>query len=260
MSSWIQSPLVVKLGGAALKASLENSDLLKSLSHYQGPMIVVHGGGPTITFMAKALGIESEFIDGQRITTPEMMNIAEMVLSGNVSSKIVRSFLKSGRASLGISGTDNRLLECVVENPKLQCVGRVERINISFLKSLLAQGLSPVISPVGIFSDFTPCNVNADLAATRIASELKSHKFLFITDTDGIYDAQKKTIPFLSSSELQSMCHSGAIAGGMKVKARAILEYLQLYPEGSAQVINGLDSLAFERFLKDGASGTVIKN
>lgn len=251
---------VVKLGGAALKAGLENPALLENLARCPQQLIVVHGGGPAITHIAKALGIESEFIDGQRVTTPAMVDVVEMVLSGNVNSKIVRAFTKAGRRALGVSGTDDKLLECVPENPKLLQVGRVERVNTALLTQLLAQGYSPVISPVGLFGDFSACNVNADLAATRIASDLKAERFLFITDTNGIFDTRGATLPTVSVSALRAMCGSGVVSGGMKVKARAILEYLERHPTGSAQIINGLDPAAFAAFLSGEPSGTLIHN
>lgn len=253
------APLVVKLGGAALRYSLEKSDLLEKLATYRGPMVVVHGGGPAISLVANALGVKSEFIDGQRITSPEMMAVVEMVLSGEVNSRIVRSLLKNGKNAIGLSGVDAKLLQCVPENANLGQVGKVRSVNTSLLYKLLDQGLCPIVSPVGLFLDYSSCNVNADLAATRIASDMKASKFLFITDTNGIYDNQKNTIAQMSVPELKKMCQSDAVNGGMRVKARAILEYLELFPEGTAQVIDGVNPTSLERFLKDGTGGTTVK-
>lgn len=247
--------LLIKLGGAALQdASLVRSlceDL--SLIHSVGiNLILVHGGGPSINKELEARGIKWEFVNGLRITTPEMMDVIEMVLCGQVNHRIVRALNQSGVRAIGLSGADASLLQCKQADPLLQQVGLIEKVDISSIQALMAHQnnymstssfssannsslasplssspLIPVIAPVGIGKKGEAYNINADWAASRIAEAMKIKKVFFLTDQDGILDAQMKLISELDAGQLESLIEQGVIKGGMLAKAQTIIYALR---------------------------------
>ncbi len=255
--------IVLKLGGAALKESLASDSLYRTLAkvraaHAGLPLVIVHGGGPEINATAAKLGLVSSFHEGQRVTTPEFMEIVELVLSGKINPAIVRGCLRAGLPAFGLSGVDGGLFECGPEDERLGQVGHVRRVRVERLESFFATGLVPVVSPVGLFPDFRPCNVNADLAAARLAVDLKATRLLFLTDKDGILDAGGSVMKALQHSELADLYRSPTVSGGMKVKVRAILEVLEANPSCRVEVMNGLSADALEAGLVGAGSGTVI--
>lgn len=250
--------LLIKLGGAALQdASLVQSlceDL--SLIHSVGiNLILVHGGGPSINKELEARGIKWEFINGLRITTPEMMDVIEMVLCGQVNHRIVRALNQSGVRAIGLSGADASLLQCKQADPQLQQVGLIEKVDTSSIQALMnhqnisattttsslissthhpassslssPSPLIPVIAPVGVGKKGEAYNINADWAASRIAEAMKIKKMFFLTDQDGILDAQMKLISELDAGQLESLIEQGVIKGGMLAKAQTIIYALR---------------------------------
>ena len=256
--------IVIKLGGAALKSSLSDPALFKALASSEKPFVVVHGGGPEINKLSELMGIEAHFVEGQRVTTPQSVEIVEMVLAGKINPALVRGLAVHGRRALGMSGVSCGLLECGVEDEKLGRVGRVDRVNVDLLRLVLDQGVTPVVAPVGVFSKTTPfagsaANVNADLAAAKIATALGATQLLFLTDRDGILDSAGDVVSELSAKSLREMLASSSISGGMKVKARAILETLEQVPTCRIEVMNGIDPDVLSAALEGRSSGTVVR-
>ncbi len=252
--------IVVKLGGAALQSTLDRPEIAAALAGFPGACVVVHGGGPEINRLSEKLGVESKFLNGQRVTSPEVLEVAEMVLVGRVNPAIVRGITRAGRPAIGLSGASEKLLECTEENPELGLVGKVTRVNTRFLKEILVRGTIPVVAPIGLFADGRPCNVNADLAAAQIALELKADRLLFLTDKDGILDAGGNTLSTLSPAKLRELMVSDVVSGGMKVKARAILEFLEGVPQASVEVMNGQDAESLAASLKGQGRGTRLSS
>ena len=250
--------IVLKLGGAALKATLEDPQLFLAIASCQEPLVIVHGGGPEINALCGERGIKSEFVNGQRVTTPEIMEVVEMVLSGKINPALVRGLLLAGRRAIGFSGASGRIFDCLPENEALGLVGRVEKVDVRWIQCWLKEDVVPVISPVGLFRNFKSCNVNADLATARLAVDLKATRLLFLTDKDGILDAGGGVIRALSKKALTELTQSPAISGGMKVKARAILEVLEECPRCRVEVMNGLSADALRAALNGDSSGTLI--
>ncbi len=251
--------IVLKLGGAALKATLSENLLYKVLAELPQDLVIVHGGGPEINKLSTQLGVASEFYEGQRVTTPEILEIVEMVLAGKINPALVRGLQKAGRPAFGMSGVDGALLECVEENPKLGLVGKVTRVRTEYLHDLLRNGVIPVVSPVGLFLNGEACNVNADLAASQIAASLKAERLIFLTDKDGILDAQGESMKEISRLDLEALAQTETITGGMRVKARAMLEALTAYPRLRVEVMNGLDVAGLKSALDGQSSGTQLK-
>ena len=251
--------MVIKLGGAALKKSLEDSDLFQILAGVRTPVVIVHGGGPEINKLSAALGLQAEFSEGQRVTTNDVLAVVEMVLRGKIAPKLVRGLLAAGRSAVAISGCDGALFECAPEQAHLGRVGHVAKMNDKLLRELLRLGHIVIISPVGLFPDGGACNVNADLAASKVAEVLGAKRLLFLTDKDGILNAKGDLLRALSRTELEKLVQSAGVTGGMKVKARAMLELASRHPNCQIEVMNGLDGRALRLAIQGRAAGTRLE-
>lgn len=232
--------LLIKLGGAALQDQSLVESLCEDLSliHSVGiNLVLVHGGGPSINKELTLRGIQWEFVDGLRVTTPEMMEVIEMVLCGQVNHRIVRALNQSGVRAIGLSGADASLLQCRQADPRLQQVGLIEKVDIASIQALMdhqqkspthrSAPLIPVIAPVGVGKKGEAYNINADWAAARIAEAMKIKKVFFLTDQDGILDSQMKLISELDAGQLESLIDQGVVKGGMLAKTQTILYALR---------------------------------
>ncbi|MGW8169833.1 MAG: acetylglutamate kinase [Sulfurovaceae bacterium] len=225
--------IVIKYGGAA-----QTSDELKMqfaqdivLLHFVGlKPIIVHGGGKTITDLLSRLGIGTEFVDGQRVTTKEVMRVVEMVLSGEINKEIVALLNTQGAKAVGISGKDGHFLEAVPKDfERFGYTGVIEHINPSLVDDILDDGLIPVIAPIaGSNTVGHPgFNINADLAASKIAVALQANKVLFLTDTAGVLDKEGNLLTNLSVEKTNQLKRDGTIHGGMVPKVDACIEALR---------------------------------
>lgn len=228
--------ILIKLGGAALQDSNLVASICSDLTLIQAvgvSVVLVHGGGPSINKELTEKGIQWEFIDGQRVTTPDMMDVIEMVLCGSVNRRIVRGLNRSGVRAIGLSGSDGATLLCKKSNSRLQQVGTIDRVDTTYIQAILNarnennQTAIPVIAPVGIGINGEAYNINADWAASRVSQAMKIKKVLFLTDQDGILDSQGKLIEELDAGELESLIETGVVKGGMLAKAQTILHALK---------------------------------
>ncbi|MCP8617319.1 acetylglutamate kinase [Salirhabdus salicampi] len=223
--------LVVKFGGSVLEelpdTFYENIVQLQKEGKWQP--IIVHGGGPAISKKLEQLSLELQFVDGLRVTTKEVLDVVEMVLSGTVNKGIVRSIAKAGGKALGFSGVDGEFLQVKqVPNKALGYVGEVTNVNETIISDMALLGYIPVISPIGIDGDGQTYNVNGDVAAAAIAKSLKA-KLCFVSDVPGVYHIQhgeKKILNKVSSEEIESMIAAGVIKDGMIPKAQAAIDGL----------------------------------
>ncbi|MEH7224857.1 acetylglutamate kinase [Bacillus sp. JJ1566] len=236
--------IVIKCGGSIL-AELSDSffNSIKELKESGFRVVVVHGGGPEIGQSLASLNIESEFVNGLRKTTKEVLDVVEMVLSGTVNKKVVVDLEKAGIPSVGLSGCDAKLITAKPVNfEQLGYVGEIEQVNVSFLEFLLSQNYVPVVSPIGIDEDFTKYNINADTAAASVAIALKAEHLLFVTDVDGI-KKDGEVLPSLSADSVLSLIDEGTIYGGMIPKVKAALSALNDGGLNEITIINGKSSL-----------------
>lgn len=229
-------PVLVKIGGAAL----ENPTLLKQISEDLAlirkvgvPLVVVHGGGPAINEELTLHGLKWDFVDGLRVTTPEMMKVVEMVLCGSVNQRLVRSFNQAGMMTVGLSGSDAGMFLCKPMKKELGLVGEITEVNPRYVEAMLltqskaGAGFVPVVAPVGFGKKGEAYNVNADWSAVRLAESLQFKKVIFMTDQDGILDADQKIISELDSGGLETLCEQGTVKGGMLAKSRTIIHALK---------------------------------
>jgi len=266
--------IVIKLGGHAMvdPVVLENAIKDAVLLHYVGIRVVlVHGGGPEITEKMKALGKESVFVGGLRVTDQETLEIAQMVLVGKINKGIISLIAKCGAKGVGLSGSDGNIIlakkmdlqkvrvEGVEQEVDLGHVGEIEWIDPSLLTTLLERDYIPVISPIAIDRYGGSLNINADTAAGDIAIALKAYKLINMTDVDGVMDA-KRTHVFrrLSISEANALLVSGAIGEGMIPKVSSVIKAVENGVKYS-HIINGNveHNLILELFTHDGV-GTMI--
>jgi len=217
-------PIVVKVGGASVAGGAIAD--LPGLVAGGTPVAVVHGGGKQLTRMLGALGIESEFREGLRVTDEETMRVAEMVFAGEVNGAVVRDLTALGLRAAGVSGTDGGLLR-VEPVPALGRVGQVSRVEPGLVEALWAGGFVPVVAPVGLgpvgANAYGAYNVNADSAAAALAVALGAGHLFFLTDVDGFL-VDGKAVAALAPEECEGYVRRGVAAGGMAPKLRAAAE------------------------------------
>jgi len=224
--------------------------------------VIIHGGGPQIGKMLEQLGIKSHFEQGMRVTTPETMDIVEMILSGKINKDIVGLISRIGGKAVGFSGRDGNLLTAqkmhTGSNLELGLVGVVSAVDVSLIKAVA--GFIPVIAPVGIGNDGQAYNINADLAAGSIAAALIAEKLLMLTDVEGILDKNGKRISSLTLTEIEKLREEGVITGGMLPKLKGVFDALKS-GVNKAHIIDGRlqHSVLLELFTDEGI-GTEILN
>ena len=266
--------IVIKLGGHAMvdPVVLENAIRDVVLLHYVGiSVVLVHGGGPEISEKMKAMGKESVFVGGLRVTDQETLEIAQMVLVGKINNGIVSLIAKCGARGVGLSGSDGNMIIArkmdlqrvdvggVQKEVDLGHVGEIEWIDPALLNTLLDKSYIPVVAPIAIDRSGGSLNINADTAAGDIAIALKAYKLVNMTDVDGVMDAKRsKVYRKLTIDEANSMQKSGAIGEGMIPKVGSIIKAVENGVR-YAHIINGNieHNLILELFTRDGV-GTMI--
>jgi acetylglutamate kinase len=255
--------IVVKLGGSVMEQlpALFYQNIVDLHQSKQWVPIIVHGGGPLITKLLKTLNIETQFVNGLRVTDERVLDIVEMVLSGAVNKQIVRQLIGAEGQSYGVSGVDGSLLTAkpIQGTEGIGFVGEVVSVKTELIDSIAQQGYIPVISPLGIDSKGQRYNINGDVAASAIASALGANLCL-ISDIPGIYienEKQKITLKTISKEEVEEMISSGQIHGGMIPKVKAALDGLVHHvPEVS--IINGLVNNSLLAYCNGETIGTKI--
>jgi acetylglutamate kinase len=239
--------VLIKVGGAALKDDSVLETVTQAIQRYRRnsyKVVIVHGGGPAINAALEAKGIMWTFVDGQRVTSPEMMTAIETTLCGEVNRKLVRHMGGAGLPVVGFSGTDNHTLMCTRQSEALGQVGEIQAVNCAWIEVLmrLPSAPIPVMAPVGIGHNGEAFNINADWAATKLAVALGVEQLIFFTDQKGILGANKKLIEHTTPLELQALMDDGTIQGGMMTKARSIIHACK---SGIplVRVLNGVDAL-----------------
>ena len=258
--------VVIKYGGSAqtspqLKEKFAEDILLMYLVGIKP--VIVHGGGTKITEMLDALKIETKFIDGQRVTTKEVMRIAEMILSGEINKEIVSLLNMHGAKAIGVSGKDAHFITAHAKDfSKWGLTGNINNVKPDVITNLMDEKFIPVIAPIAAGQEMghPGFNINADLCASYVAKAIGANKIIFLTDTPGVLSKDKELLATLTREEVDVLKADGTIHGGMLPKVDACLEAI----EGGvkkAHIIDGRieHSLLLELFTSEGV-GTVIKN
>ncbi|MDR3324852.1 MAG: acetylglutamate kinase [Spirochaetaceae bacterium] len=217
--------IVVKYGGNAMINDALKAAVIEDVVFMQTagiPVVLVHGGGPEIEAMLKAVGKESHFINGLRHTDEETMAIVQMVLCGKVNKDIVALLETAGATAVGLSGIDGSLFQAEREKgADLGLVGKIHTVNVAFLKAIMQSGALPVVSSVALGSGADrgiALNVNADTAAAKIAAAIKAEKLILMTDVPGIlrnvHDPDS-LISNASLADIDKLKKDGSITKGM---------------------------------------------
>ena len=216
---------------------------------------MVHGGGRQMTRFLAERGVESRFVNGLRVTTPETLDAVLKVFAGSVNHELVASLNRAGAQAVGISGIDACLVEAEQMDPALGAVGRVVRSNPRLLQTLVADGFLPVVACVAGDRQGRVYNVNADQMAVACAAAFGADELIFLTDVPGVMDASQRVRPSLTAAESQQLIADGVATGGMQAKLEAANSALQ---QGVAEVriAPGSEEKILERLLGHGAVGT----
>ncbi|MFE7062598.1 acetylglutamate kinase [Sutcliffiella sp. NPDC057660] len=251
--------LVIKCGGSIMDKVPPSFylDLVKIKEQKGIQPVIVHGGGPSISSHLEAMKIQSQFINGIRITTEPVLQVVEMILSGSMNKEIVRNIIKAGGKAFGLSGVDGMLLEAKPLDDKggLGLVGDIVSVKKEILEQLIASDLIPVVSPVSVDKLGQSYNINADTAAAAIAKALQA-SLCIVTDVDGVY-VNGELIHTLSNLEADRLIENQIITGGMIPKVQAAFQTLT---EGVKEVVmlNGANKHIFQDFVQGKGVGTTF--
>jgi len=268
--------MVIKYGGHAMVDEELKLAFAKDivLMKYVGiKPVIVHGGGPQVSQMMERLGLKPVFIEGQRVTDEETMNVVEMVLVGTVNKQIVSLINQVGGRAVGLSGRDGDLIQVEKmtvykytgedrppEIIDIGRVGKVKKVNPEVLFTLLEREFIPVISPVGVGEDGQAYNVNADLVAGALAGALQAEKLIYLTDVEGVKDAEGKLISTLKVSEVEELISSGVARGGMIPKLKSARKAISQCVK-KVHIIDGRvpHSLIIELFTDEGLGTQILE-
>ena len=215
--------VLIKLGGTLLDSAESQARLAREIAGMakSAETVVVHGGGKQMTRFLAERGVESRFVNGLRVTTPEVLDAVLKVLAGTVNHSLVAAFTAAGGRPVGLSGLDASL--CVAEQlcPELGAVGRPVKSNGALLELLTAGGYIPVVACIGGGENGEIYNVNADQMAVSCAAGFHADRLYFLTDVDGVKDEQGAILPTLTPADIDRLVASGVATGGMQAKLEA---------------------------------------
>jgi acetylglutamate kinase len=266
--------IVIKYGGHAMGNDRLAHDFARDivvLKQVGINPVIVHGGGPQIGDMLKRLSIESDFVDGLRVTDKATVEVVEMVLAGKINKQIVSAISSQGGKAVGLSGKDGnmiiaRKLHRTKKDPDsnierildLGFVGEPETVNPDVLETIIESDLIPVVAPIGVSRSGETYNINADTVAGAISGELNAKRLFLLTDVPGVLDKEGTLIPKLNLEQAVELIENGTITGGMIPKIQTCIDAL----EGGVEAVVVLDgrvphALLLELFTDQGA-GTLI--
>ena len=260
---------VIKFGGNAmtdpeLQESFARDVVLMKLVGMNP--IVAHGGGPKIGQLLERLNIETEFVDGMRVTDEHTMDVVEMVLGASVNKEIVDSIHRNGGRAIGITGKDGQLIQAKklagdweAEGAKdIGQVGEVASIDTDIITMLIGSDYIPVIAPVAGSNDGKTYNINADLVAGKLAEVLRAEKLMLLTNVAGLLDAEGNILTGLDTDQVERLVQQGVIHGGMLPKIQCALDAVQS-GVSSAHIIDGrVSHAALLEIFSDEGIGTQI--
>ena len=268
---------VIKYGGNAMVSEnlKDNFALDIVMMKYIGVNpVIVHGGGPQIDKTLKALGIKSQFFEGQRVTNKETIDVVEMVLGGKVNKEIVSLINRHGGNAVGITGKDGDLIMAKrhakgkkqspeTDRPEiidLGLVGEITQVDPRILETLDKSDFIPVIAPIGKGENGETLNINADFVAAKIAAALKAEKLVLMTDTEGVKNKAGKLQSGLTRKEVAAMVKTKVIKDGMLPKVNCCLDALKSGVH-KTHIIDGRiqHALLLEIFTEEGIGTQIVE-
>ena len=265
---------VIKYGGHAMGDSelarvfADDIVLLKQVGIHP---IVVHGGGPQIGTMLERLSVQSEFIDGLRVTDAQTVEVVEMVLSGRINKQIVSAINAAGGTAIGLSGKDGNLIKAsklrrtkrdqdsnIEKILDLGFVGEPSRINPQILESLKQSGTIPVIAPLGEGPSGETFNINADTAAGAIAEAVDASRLLLLTDVAGVLDEEGNILSDLTVGQVKQLMADGTISGGMIPKLETCIHAVRNGVDASVILDGRIPHVMLLEIFTDRGIGTLV--
>lgn len=257
--------IVIKYGGNAmlndeLKKAVMGDLALLSLIGIR--VVLVHGGGPEISELMQKVGKENAFLDGLRVTDKETAEIVQMVLAGKISKDLVNLIQCIGGKALGLCGIDGHMIEAKPQDERLGYVGEITRVNAQPVLDALAAGYIPVISTLGCDRQGSVYNINADIAASRIAGALRAESLILMTDVQGIQRIpgdEASMIPELTVSQAIQLIREGVISGGMIPKTHCCIDAIRRGVERVFIIDGRVPHSILIEVLTDEGIGTMFK-
>jgi acetylglutamate kinase len=266
---------VIKVGGEVFADPALTNALVEQVGilHQVGiRTVLIHGGGPQSTELAKALGIDTKFIEGRRVTDSDSLSVATMILNGQVNTRILATCRDLQIPAVGISGVDAGLIRAHKRPPVKDkdggsvdygFVGDIDSVEADILRKQLDNGLMPVVSPLSCDESGNILNINADTVAAAIAAELDAEKLILVTGASGILEDVNdpgSLISYIDRKHLQELKEKGILADGMLPKAAAIDSAIQNGVQRVHVISYKLpDSILLEVFTNEG-TGTLVVN
>jgi acetylglutamate kinase len=274
MQRYDEEIIVIKYGGHAMGQEATARDFARDVVLLEQAAInpvVVHGGGPQIAAMLKKLGIQSEFVDGLRVTDQKTVEIVEMVLAGSINKQIVGYINAAGGKAIGLCGKDGNMVQArkvtrTVIDPNsniekivdLGFVGEPDKVDLFVLNAVLGKEMIPVLAPLATSATGGTFNVNADTFAGAVAGALKAKRLLLLTDVPGVLDADKNLIEDLSIADARRLIADGTISGGMIPKVETCVYALDQGVEGVVIMDGKVPHAVLLELLTDHGVGTLM--
>ncbi len=259
--------IVIKYGGNAMtdehlkRCFAQNIVMLKQVGINP---VVVHGGGPQIGQMLDKLNIQSNFVEGMRVTDSATMEVVEMVLGGLVNKDIVSLLNQAGGRAVGITGKDSSTIQAKTMQLEGQAkdvlgyVGEVDQVNIKLVNQLLQDNFIPVIAPIGTDANGASYNINADLVASAMATALEASRLLLLTNTPGILDKNEQLLTPVSTSQIKELIADGTLYGGMLPKVQCAVDAVKS-GVGSVVILDGrVEHAVLLELFTDAGVGSII--
>lgn len=250
--------VVIKLGGTLLDDPASRYRLAREITEAsrRAQVVVVHGGGKQMTRYLTERGVASRFLDGLRVTTPEILDAVLKIFAGSVNTELVAAFRAAGARAVGLTGVDAGLVDAQQLHPELGQVGRPCASDPRLLETLLREGFLPVVACLAGDATGALYNVNADQMAVACASAFGAEKLVFLTDVEGVRDSAGAVRPTLSAEEAREFIQSGVATGGMQAKLEAALAGLEKSAE--IRIAPGACPAIIQKIISGEAAGTRI--
>jgi len=256
--------VVVKYGGNAMINPMLKEQVMEDIALLWligVKVVLVHGGGPEISQMMKALNKEPVFIDGLRVTDQETVDIVQMVLAGKVNKDLVKLIQMKGGHAIGLSGIDGGMLEATVKDERLGYVGQVTKVRTQPITDVLEKNYIPIISTVASDRQGNAYNINGDTAAAYIAGALGAERLIMMTDIAGVLedkDDPSTLIPHITVSEAKGLYESGVISGGMIPKVDCCIEAIEHGVKNVVIMDGRIPHSILMELLTDEGAGTMV--